>query len=161
MIAAHLVAAEHSALPLFALLAPFAGSRMLNGIGGRDDIVNQVTLSHQLPDETRIDVTVIGPLHGRAAGGEWSIDPLFSIAVELLNQAGEEIADGAELQQRAEGVLRQGFEDVRILVDGRPRPFRLLRAEIIGRRCTTSNPTTSSTSSPATRPRSSVPAARS
>lgn len=126
-IAAQLAAAEQSELPLFGLTPPLTGSRALNGIGWHDDVVNQVTLSHQLSTETWIDVTVLGPLHMQEEGGEWSIDPLSSIAAELLNHAGEEITDTAELNQRAASLLRQGFEDVQVLIDGRPRLFRLLR----------------------------------
>lgn len=126
-IAAHLAAAERSGLPLFGLIAPGTESRSLNGIGGHDDDVNLVTLSHQIATDTRIDVTITGPLHGRAAGGEWSIDPSPMIVAELLNHAGEEFTSGAELNAATEGLQRQRFDDVQILVDGRPWPFRLLR----------------------------------
>jgi hypothetical protein len=126
-IAAQLAAAERSELPLFGLTASFTGPRTLNGVGWHGDVVNQVALSHGLWTDTRIDVTVIGPLHGHVAGGAWSIDPLPAIAGELLNHAGETFGTSAEFEQRIQALLRQEFDDVEILVDGRPKSFRLLR----------------------------------
>jgi hypothetical protein len=126
-IAAQLAAAEQAAFPLFGLTAKFSGSRRLNGLGRRGDVVNHVTLSHGLLTENRVDVSVVGPLHGRAPGGEWSIDPLAMIAGELLNQAGVEFASGAELERDVEDVLRHGFEEGRVCVEGQLWPFRLLR----------------------------------
>jgi hypothetical protein len=126
-ISAHLAAAEQAPFPLFGLTAEFSGPRRLNGLGRRGDVVNHVTLSHGLFTETRVDVSVMGPLHGRVAGGEWSIDPLPMIAGELLNHAGAEFASGAELKRGAEDVLRHGFEEGQVRVDGQPWPFRFLR----------------------------------
>jgi hypothetical protein len=126
-IAGQLAAAERAAFPLFGLTAEFSGPRTLNGIGWHGDVVNHVTLTHGHVTDIRVDVSVIGPLHGRASGGEWSLDPLFMIATELLNHAGVEFADGAELERGAEDVLRDGFEEGQLRVDGRPWSFRFLR----------------------------------
>jgi hypothetical protein len=126
-IAGHVAAAEQAPFPLFGLTAEFTGSRGLNGVGRRGDVVNHVTLSHGLLTETRVDVSVIGPLHGRVPGGGWSIDPLAMIAGELLNHVGVEFASGAELERGAEDVLRHGFEEGQVRVDGQPWPFRFLR----------------------------------
>jgi hypothetical protein len=120
-------AAEQAPFPLFGLTAEFTGSRGLNGVGWSGDLVNHVTLSHGLLTEKRVDVSVVGPLHGRVPGGGWSIDPLAMIAGELLNQAGVEFAGGAELERGAQEVLRHGFEEGQIRVEGQPWPFRFLR----------------------------------
>jgi hypothetical protein len=77
--------------------------------------------------ENRVDVSVIGPLHGRVPGGGWSIDPLAMIAGELLSRAGVEFASGAELERGTEDVLRNGFEEGQARVDGQPWPSRFLR----------------------------------
>jgi hypothetical protein len=122
-----MAAAQQAPFPLFGLTAEFAGSRGLNGVGRRGDVVNQVTLSHGLLTETQVDVSVIGPLHGGVPGGGWSIDPLAMIAGELLNRAGVEFASGAELERATEDVLRHGFEERQVRVDGQPWPFRFLR----------------------------------
>lgn len=126
-IAGQVAAAEQAPFSLFGLTAEFSGSRGLNGVGRRGDVVNHVTLSHGLLTETRVDVSVIGPLHGRVRGGGWSIDPLAMIAGELLNHAGVEFDSGAELERGAEEVLRHGFEEGQVRVDGQPWPFRFLR----------------------------------
>ena len=126
-IAGHVAAAEQAPFPLFGLTAKFTGPRALNGVGRRGDVVDHVTLSHGLLTETWVDVSVVGPLHGRVPGGGWSIDPLTMIAGELLNHGGVEFASGAELERGADDVLRHGFEEGQIRVDGRPRPFRFLR----------------------------------
>jgi hypothetical protein len=126
-IAGHVAAAEQAPFSLFGLTAEFTGPRALNCVGRRGDVVNHVTLSHGLLTETRVDVSVIGPLHGRVPGEGWSIDPLAMIAGELLNHAGVEFASGAELERGAEDVLRHGLEEGQVRVDGQPWPFRFLR----------------------------------
>src|SRR3954451_11448572 len=103
-IAAQLAAAEQAALPLFGLTAKFSGPRSLNGVGRRGDVVDHVRLSHGLLSEKRVDVSVVGPLHGPVPGGEWAIDPLPMIAGEHLDHAGVELASGAELERGAEDV---------------------------------------------------------
>jgi hypothetical protein len=126
-IRAQLAAAEQAGLPLFGLTAQFSGTRSLNGVGRHGDVVNHVTLTHGLSTANRIDVSVMGPLHGRTPGAEWSIDPLAMIACELLNRTCVEFASGAELERGVEDVLRHGFEEGQVRVEGQLWPFRLLR----------------------------------
>lgn len=126
---APLAAAEQAPFPLFGLTEEFRGTRDLNGVGQRGEgkVVYHVTLSHGLWTDTRVDVSVIGPMHWPVAGGEASLDPLQMIAVELLNHTGADLASAEELIRAAEGVLRRGFEDGEVRVDGELRPFRFMR----------------------------------
>jgi hypothetical protein len=76
-----------------------------------------------------VDVSVIGSLHGRVHGQERSMDPLPMIAGELLNHADVQFASAAALQGAVAEVLRRGFEEGRVRVNGQLRPFRFLRKD--------------------------------
>lgn len=122
-----LTAAERAPFPLFGLTDEFRGTRDLNGVGRRGEVVNHVALSHGLRTHTRIDVAVTGPLHGLVSGGEWSMDPLPMIVAELLDRTGARIISGEELVAACKETLRRGFEDGEVRVDGESWPFRFLR----------------------------------
>lgn len=125
--AALLAAAERAPFPLYGLTGGFPGTRDLGGLGRQGEVVNQVTLSHGLRTDARVDVTVAGPLRGRVRDHEWSIDPLPTIATELLSRAGARFTTRDELIHASDEIVRRGYEDGEIRVDGEPRPFSFLR----------------------------------
>jgi hypothetical protein len=99
--------------------------------GSHGETINHVALDHGDRHDAAgpwVQVGVIGPLHGEedVAGlmRPWSTDPLPMVLVEMLNAAGVEFTDGAELQQAQDRVLTRKPVGLELPVDGKRTPFR-------------------------------------
>jgi hypothetical protein len=117
---------------VYGLAGDFAGPRRLAAVGRHGETVELVALGHgerEDPDAPWVQVAVMGPLEGApelpGAPGRWRIDPLPMVISELLDAAGAEFADGAELHRAVERLVATKPASRDVLVEGALTRFRV------------------------------------